>query len=120
MHSKGPLPPSASASRAGSPCGPDFLAGISVGSELLDLMTFRYSDSSGKVSFPSLACFLIRLEAMASKCHLGDILEAFTVMERAQKRTRKAPLPQAWARLQSWGGLGSRVRSSCPKRQSHR
>lgn len=43
----------------------DFLAGISVSSELLDLMTLRYSDSSGRVSFPSLACFLMRLEAMA-------------------------------------------------------
>ncbi|XP_045045235.2 calpain-13 [Desmodus rotundus] len=43
----------------------DFLAGISVSSELLDLMALRYSDSSGRVSFPSLVCFLIRLEAMA-------------------------------------------------------
>lgn len=52
-------------------CGPDFLAGISVSSELLDLMALRYSDSTGRVGFPSLVCFLMRLEAMASKCHLG-------------------------------------------------
>lgn len=43
----------------------DFLAGISVTNELLDLMSLRYSDSTGRVSFPSLVCFLIRLEAMA-------------------------------------------------------
>ncbi|XP_045700384.1 calpain-13 isoform X2 [Phyllostomus hastatus] len=43
----------------------DFLAGISVSSDLLDLMALRYSDSTGRVSFPSLVCFLIRLEAMA-------------------------------------------------------
>ncbi|XP_037002663.2 calpain-13 [Artibeus jamaicensis] len=42
----------------------DFLAGISVSSELLDLMALRYSDSTGRVSFPSLVCFLLRLEAM--------------------------------------------------------
>ncbi|XP_040081629.1 calpain-13 [Oryx dammah] len=43
----------------------DFLAGISITSELLDLMKLRYSDSTGRVSFPSLVCFLMRLEAMA-------------------------------------------------------
>lgn len=43
----------------------DFLAGISVTSELLDLMKLRYSDNTGRVSFPSLVCFLMRLEAMA-------------------------------------------------------
>lgn len=43
----------------------DFLAGISVSNELLELMTLRYSDSSGRVSFPSLVCFLMRLEATA-------------------------------------------------------
>ncbi|XP_040352811.1 calpain-13 [Herpailurus yagouaroundi] len=43
----------------------DFLAGTSVSNELLDLMTLRYSDHSGRVSFPSLVCFLLRLEAMA-------------------------------------------------------
>ncbi|XP_070285045.1 calpain-13 [Myotis yumanensis] len=43
----------------------DFLAGVSVGSELLDLIALRYSDSAGRVSFPSLVCFLMRLEAMA-------------------------------------------------------
>ncbi|XP_059044681.1 calpain-13 [Mustela lutreola] len=42
-----------------------FLAGISVSNELLDLMTLRYGDSSGRVSFPSLVCLLLRLEAMA-------------------------------------------------------
>ncbi|KAM9635508.1 LOW QUALITY PROTEIN: calpain-13 [Trichechus inunguis] len=43
----------------------DFLAGISVSRELMDLMNLRYSDSAGRVSFPSLVCLLIRLEAMA-------------------------------------------------------
>ncbi|KAF6320914.1 calpain 13 [Rhinolophus ferrumequinum] len=43
----------------------DFLAGISISNELLDLMILRYSDSSGRVSFPSLVCFLMRLEATA-------------------------------------------------------
>ncbi|XP_043773441.1 calpain-13 isoform X2 [Cervus elaphus] len=43
----------------------DFLAGISITSELLDLMKLRYSDSTGRVSFPSLVCLLMRLEAMA-------------------------------------------------------
>ncbi|XP_039094365.1 calpain-13 [Hyaena hyaena] len=43
----------------------DFLAGTSISNELLDLMTLRYSDHSGRVSFPSLVCFLLRLEAMA-------------------------------------------------------
>lgn len=47
----------------------DFLAGISVSSELLDLMALRYSDSTGRVSFPSLVCFLMRLEAMAKTFH---------------------------------------------------
>uniref|UniRef100_A0A8C7EWK7 Calpain 13 n=1 Tax=Neovison vison TaxID=452646 RepID=A0A8C7EWK7_NEOVI len=42
-----------------------FLAGISVSNELLDLMTLRYGDNSGRVSFPSLVCLLLRLEAMA-------------------------------------------------------
>ncbi|KAM5292653.1 calpain-13 [Ctenodactylus gundi] len=43
----------------------DFLTGIAVSNELLGLMTLRYSDSAGQVSFPSLVCFLMRLEAMA-------------------------------------------------------
>ncbi|XP_075392186.1 calpain-13 [Tenrec ecaudatus] len=43
----------------------DFLAGVSISRELLDLMTLRYSDSAGKVSFPSLVCFLMRLEVMS-------------------------------------------------------
>nr|KAF6446147.1 calpain 13 [Rousettus aegyptiacus] len=43
----------------------DFLAGISINKELLDLMALRYSDSSGRVSFPSLVCFLMRLEGTA-------------------------------------------------------
>nr|XP_023422139.1 calpain-13 [Cavia porcellus] len=47
----------------------DFLTGISISSELLDLMTLRYSDSTGRVSFPSLVCFLIRLETMARAFH---------------------------------------------------
>ncbi|KAM6180350.1 calpain-13 [Erethizon dorsatum] len=47
----------------------DFLTGISISSELLDLMTLRYSDSAGQVSFPSLVCFLMRLEAMAKTFH---------------------------------------------------
>ncbi|GAB5569930.1 calpain-13 isoform X3 [Prionailurus iriomotensis] len=40
-------------------------AGTTVSNQLLDLMTLRYSDHSGRVSFPSLVCFLLRLEAMA-------------------------------------------------------
>nr|KAF6307658.1 calpain 13 [Myotis myotis] len=47
----------------------DFLAGVSVSSELLDLVALRYSDSAGRVSFPSLVCFLMRLEAMAKTFH---------------------------------------------------
>ncbi|XP_023566778.1 calpain-13 [Octodon degus] len=47
----------------------DFLTGISINTELLDLMTLRYSDSTGRVSFPSLVCFLMRLEAMAKTFH---------------------------------------------------
>nr|XP_004451131.1 calpain-13 isoform X1 [Dasypus novemcinctus]XP_012377868.1 calpain-13 isoform X1 [Dasypus novemcinctus] len=43
----------------------DFLAGISVSKELLELMSLRYGDSTGRVSFPSLVCFLMRLETMA-------------------------------------------------------
>ncbi|XP_027624111.1 calpain-13 isoform X2 [Tupaia chinensis] len=43
----------------------DFLSGIFISSELLGLMMLRYSDNTGRVSFPSLVCFLIRLEAMA-------------------------------------------------------
>ncbi|XP_017705548.1 PREDICTED: calpain-13 [Rhinopithecus bieti] len=43
----------------------DFLRGIFVSRELLRLVTLRYSDSVGRVSFPSLVCFLMRLEAMA-------------------------------------------------------
>lgn len=46
---------------------PDFLVGISVDEELLYRMSLRYSDSSGRVSFPSLVCFLMRLETMASE-----------------------------------------------------
>ncbi|TKC39256.1 hypothetical protein EI555_013435 [Monodon monoceros] len=42
----------------------NFLAGISVTNEQLDLMRLRYSDSTGRVSFPSLVCVLMRLEAM--------------------------------------------------------
>ncbi|XP_037663424.1 calpain-13 [Choloepus didactylus] len=42
----------------------DFLAGISVSGELLELMTLRYGDSTGRVGFPSLVSFLMRLEAM--------------------------------------------------------
>uniref|UniRef100_A0A673T4A4 Calpain-13 n=1 Tax=Suricata suricatta TaxID=37032 RepID=A0A673T4A4_SURSU len=44
--------------------GADFLAGTSISNMLLDLMTLRYSDHSGRVSFPSLVCCLLRLEAM--------------------------------------------------------
>ncbi|XP_003787554.1 calpain-13 [Otolemur garnettii] len=47
----------------------DFLAGISISTELLDLVTLRYSNSAGRVSFPSLVCFLMRLEAMAKTFH---------------------------------------------------
>ncbi|XP_072794059.1 calpain-13 [Vicugna pacos] len=47
----------------------DFLAGVSVSNELLGLMSLRYSDSSGRVSFPSLVCLLMRLEAMTKAFH---------------------------------------------------
>ncbi|KFO23311.1 Calpain-13 [Fukomys damarensis] len=47
----------------------DFLTGISISSELLDLMSLRYSDSMGQVNFPSLVCFLMRLEAVAKTFH---------------------------------------------------
>lgn len=73
-----------------APRGPDFLAGTSVSDELLELMTLRYGDSSGRVSLPSLVCLLLRLEAMASKCHLGDILETFSV---TKKRRRGSGMP---------------------------
>ncbi|XP_012582799.1 PREDICTED: calpain-13 [Condylura cristata] len=43
----------------------DFLAGVSITNDLLDLMTLRYSDNKGKVTFPNLACLLVRLEAMS-------------------------------------------------------
>ncbi|XP_054977339.1 calpain-13 [Sorex araneus] len=43
----------------------EFLAGVSMHSELQDLMALRYGDSAGTVTFPSLVCFLMRLEAMA-------------------------------------------------------
>lgn len=43
----------------------DFLTGVSISGELLHLMTLRYSDSSGSISFPSLVCFLMRLETMS-------------------------------------------------------
>lgn len=43
----------------------DFLSGVLLSKELLSLMTLRYSDSSGRFSFPSLVCFLIRLETMS-------------------------------------------------------
>ncbi|XP_004582768.2 calpain-13 [Ochotona princeps] len=47
----------------------DFLVGVSISEELLYLMSLRYSDSSGHVSFPSLVCFLMRLETMAKTFH---------------------------------------------------
>nr|XP_012330966.1 calpain-13 [Aotus nancymaae]XP_012330968.1 calpain-13 [Aotus nancymaae]XP_021530108.1 calpain-13 [Aotus nancymaae] len=43
----------------------EFLRGIFVSRDLLHLVTLRYSDSCGRVSFPSLVCFLMRLETMA-------------------------------------------------------
>ncbi|XP_028634826.1 calpain-13 isoform X2 [Grammomys surdaster] len=47
----------------------EFLSGVFISNELLSLMTLRYSNSSGQVSFPSLVCFLIRLETMAKAFH---------------------------------------------------
>lgn len=47
-------------------------------------MALRYSDGAGRISFPSLVCFLMRLEVMASKCHLQDIL-------RPSQSPKKAP-----------------------------
>ncbi|XP_074251780.1 calpain-13 [Saimiri boliviensis] len=43
----------------------EFLKGIFISRDVLHLVTLRYSDSFGRVSFPSLVCFLMRLEAMA-------------------------------------------------------
>nr|XP_054101051.1 calpain-13 isoform X2 [Callithrix jacchus] len=43
----------------------EFLRGIILSREVLHLVTLRYSDSFGRVSFPSLVCFLMRLEAVA-------------------------------------------------------
>ncbi|XP_069881410.1 calpain-13 isoform X2 [Dipodomys merriami] len=43
----------------------DFLTGISISYELQDLLTLRYGDSVGRISFPSLVCLLLRLEIMA-------------------------------------------------------
>lgn len=78
----------------GSPCVPDFLAGIPVTNERLDLMRLRYSDSTGRVSFPSLVCVLMRLEAMT-----GVIPgPSWRPSQRTQEGTRNALQPQAWAR----------------------
>lgn len=78
----------------GSPCVPDFLAGISITNEQLDLMRLRYSDSTGRVSFPSLVCVLMRLEAMTSVI-LGP---SWRPSQRTQEGTRNVLQPQAWAR----------------------
>ncbi|XP_032095109.1 calpain-13 isoform X2 [Sapajus apella] len=43
----------------------EFLRGICISRDVLHLVTLRYSDSFGRVSFPSLVCFLMRLEVMA-------------------------------------------------------
>lgn len=97
---------------------PDFLAGVSVTSELLDLVSLRYSDSTGRVSFPSLVCFLIRLEAMASKCHLGATLEAFTVTREHRRGPGVGSGPRPGQGLcNGWAGV--LPRSPCPKGQSH-
>lgn len=82
-----PTPPCSPA----RPAAPAFLAGIFVSSELLDLMTLRYSDSMGRVTFPSLVCFLMRLEAMASKCLVGTFWRLCSGQK--QERTRKSWLP---------------------------
>ncbi|KAM4866843.1 calpain-13 isoform 2-T2 [Thomomys bottae] len=47
----------------------DFLTGISISYELQDLLTLRYGDSVGRISFPSLVCLLLRLEIMAKAFH---------------------------------------------------
>ncbi|KAG8510204.1 Calpain-13 [Galemys pyrenaicus] len=68
----------------------EFLAGVSITNDLLDLMTLRYSDSSGKVTFPNLACFLVRLEAMSSKCLRRDTLKTITEQVSGVKRRRES------------------------------
>ncbi|KAL0620887.1 Calpain-13 [Plecturocebus cupreus] len=71
----------------------EFLRGIFVSRDVLHLVTLRYSDSFGRVSFPSLVCFLMRLEAMASKCHGGGgHPRALGSDRRTQERTGH-PLP---------------------------
>lgn len=94
LRSRGPAPLPASSPLTGSLCVPDFLAGVSISSELLDLMALRYSDGSGSVSFPSLVCFLMRLEAMASKCHLNAILGTFTGMKEHRRWPEMHPCPR--------------------------
>lgn len=94
LRSRGPPPLPASSLLTGLLCVPDFLAGISINKELLDLMALRYSDSSGRVSFPSLVCFLMRLEGTASKCHLDAILGTFTGMKVHRRRPEMHPCPR--------------------------
>ncbi|XP_036605818.1 LOW QUALITY PROTEIN: calpain-13 [Trichosurus vulpecula] len=43
--------------------------GTSINSELLNLMTIRYGDGTGKIYFADMICFLIRLEIMSKAFH---------------------------------------------------
>lgn len=71
-------------------------------------MTLRYSDHTGRVSFSSLVCFLLRLEAMASKCHLGASWRPSQWAENTGEAQEHTPAP-GLGRASAMGWLGSCV-----------
>ncbi|KAB0396075.1 hypothetical protein E2I00_020118 [Balaenoptera physalus] len=70
----------------------DFLAGISVTSERLDVMRLRYSDGTGKVSFPSLVCVLMQLEAVTKA--FQNLSEDGKGLYLTEMEVRYLPLPE--------------------------
>ncbi|KAJ8779920.1 hypothetical protein J1605_012089 [Eschrichtius robustus] len=70
----------------------DFLAGISVTNERLDVMRLRYSDSTGKVSFPSLVCVLMQLEAVTRA--FQNLSEDGKGLYLTEMEVRYLPLPE--------------------------
>ncbi|KAM9054521.1 LOW QUALITY PROTEIN: calpain-13 [Megaptera novaeangliae] len=70
----------------------DFLAGISVTNERLDVMRLRYSDSTGKVSFPSLVCVLMQLEAVTKA--FQNLSEDGKGLYLTEMEVRYLPLPE--------------------------
>uniref|UniRef100_A0A8C0D0E5 Calpain 13 n=1 Tax=Balaenoptera musculus TaxID=9771 RepID=A0A8C0D0E5_BALMU len=70
----------------------DFLAGISVTTERLDVMRLRYSDSTGGVSFPSLVCVLMRLEAVTKA--FQNLSEDGKGLYLTEMEVRYLPLPE--------------------------